>query len=240
MDEAAVAKAIEALDPRLKAAGERVGIKGDDLKALLGALGPEKVGAMLSVHADALDKHAAALGADGRKKEEEAEATDELPTVPKELREAYPDNGDLFDAFQGMVQKSHTATNERLAAVETLALGIAADAAIRAAGPVAEKVTRNDLLGKAETLAKGYALSGKPVDSLAVLGEALASLTTKEAAAAARADLTKKVQDRSKQISGAPAGRAPPPPTTAEAKRAAGLDKVEKARRSSGLAPSPR
>jgi hypothetical protein len=238
------------IDPRLLDAAKRVHLDEEDLKALVKVRGKEKVEAMLKVHADALDAHAATLGKDGQPKKDGlagAEKTGSPEVLPEdapfaladELREQYPENADLLDAVSQGVNRSLAARDERLAGMEGLIFDVAAQMTISAAGTIAANVTPQALLAKAETLAAGYAVKGQQVKYQDVIKEALTALTSKNAQAAARTELRKKTETRSRQVTGSPAGRKPPPPSGPEGRKSTALDAIEQGRLNAGLPPSP-
>jgi len=239
------------IDPRLLDAAKRVHLDEEDLKALVKTRGKEKVEAMLKVHADALDAHAATLGKDGQPNPKDglagAEKTGSPDVLPEdapfaladELRQQYPENADLLDGVSQGVNRSLAARDERLAGMEGLIFDVAAQMTIQAAGTIAANVTPQVLLAKAETLAAGYAVKGEKVAYQDVMKEALTALTSKNAQAAARAELRKKTETRSRQVTGSPAGRQPPAPSGPEGQKKVALDAIEQGRLNAGLPPSP-
>ena len=238
------------MDARLLKAAERVHISKDQLQAMLPSLGEDGLAAMLKVHADALDEHAKNLGANGRKPDDEAppaEATGETFALPDELRVAYGEhNGDLMDGLEASirdqvlapVQANFKAVNQEMAGLRGMLLDMLADTAINAAGPVAKGLDKKAVLEKANVIAAGLASTGKAVDPVNCLADALAQLTQPKAAEAAREELRQKTHQRSRQVQGPPAGRTPPPPSDAQGRKMQALKEIEQGRQTHGLPPS--
>jgi len=238
-------------DERLLKAAERVHLTTEQLAAMLPTLGEDGLKAMLGVHADALDEHAANLGKNGRDKKDEDEPPPAVPgetfALGDELRAAYGEhNADLMDGLeQGIrdqvlkpMQAGFKTVNESVAGLRGVVMGMLADAAIAGAGEVAKGLERKAVLEKANVIAAGLASTGKAVDPAKCLADALAQLTQPKAAEAARRELARKTKERSRQVQGPPSGRQAPPPTDKEGRKMQALKEVEQARQKHGLPPS--
>jgi hypothetical protein len=229
------------IDPRLMHAAERLGWTEEQIAEQLKMFGKEPVEKALALHADALDKHAAALGQDGRKKEDGGEEPAEEPAetgfkFADEVWDAYGgENGDLLGAIESGTKNLVKPLYERQAAADLLQMRMLARQIIRDAGDAAKGVDRTVLLDKAETLAAGYAQRGQVVDPEKCLEEALANLTQGKAAEAARRDLAQKVGQRARQVSGAPTGRTPLPASGPEAHKRRAIAAIEKKMQEHGI-----
>jgi len=220
------------LSPRQQQAAEHLHLSADDLQAQVEALGAEKVLAML-------DAVAPEEGAGNDEEEDETGADEgEEFHFDEDLRGSYPDDADLLDALEGSVNGLRADLSQQLADLRTFQFSMAARAAIQQAGDVAKDLTAETVLQKADQLAGASALQGKRLGLDEAIQQAMQTLTSGNATAAARADLKKTVSGRAKQMTGAPAGRTKPTPTGAAAQKQQALDAIEQARIEAGLPPS--